>query len=398
MTSALSVNASIDALRHASDVPSELRPGFSGNLAGVRAIAAVFVVFYHCVLVFNARTDDGQSVPLMHFMLGIFNGTACVTLFFVLSGTVLSIGLDRSPVRTRSEFRAYVLRRAFRLFPTLIVAALACAVAFSVYVTPEPWRAASPWFSETTSIGTRNMFIEFLKNASALSFSINGPAWSIRVEVLGSLLLPILFAISSKGVRSLWICTLLTVLIFLAPGPPQNYSWLNFYLLAFFVGVLIYRHSERLKHEWISLPEPLQIFSVVAAILLLMFARTYLPAKGAVLLETLSAGWIVIAAKSSQPHRILSSTPLLKLADWSYSLYLMHMVVLLIFGTAVLKRVATPSDPVIASLAGVGLGVGVFIVTTLAAALIYECVERPAIRWGRILSAPDRALSTKPQA
>lgn len=73
------------------------------ELNGVRGIAALVVLIYHGLLPFpvNGFTDifntpfNAAEMPAVHYkaLLTLFNGTAMVVLFFVLSGTVLSTSL-----------------------------------------------------------------------------------------------------------------------------------------------------------------------------------------------------------------------------------------------------------------------------------------------------------------
>ena len=76
---------------------------FSNSLASLRGTAASFVVIYHAFLLFKVSGLDTPqrhglnfSEPfhmLVHGLIGFFNGPAAVVLFFVLSGTVLTLSL-----------------------------------------------------------------------------------------------------------------------------------------------------------------------------------------------------------------------------------------------------------------------------------------------------------------
>lgn len=97
-------------------LPRAFQPG----LAALRGIAAASVVAYHAFLLLRlgglddayikAPDPDSPGLLAWQAVLATFNGPAMVTLFFVLSGTVLSVSLARN-----APFRAIAA-------PTLAIA------------------------------------------------------------------------------------------------------------------------------------------------------------------------------------------------------------------------------------------------------------------------------------
>ena len=75
-------------------------------LDGVRALAILLVLVYHWF-------PEGQGINLMP------NGPIGVTLFFVLSGYLISnILMEQQTLGTFSlSFKNFVIRRALRIFP-----------------------------------------------------------------------------------------------------------------------------------------------------------------------------------------------------------------------------------------------------------------------------------------
>ena len=89
------------------------------GLEGLRAVAALLVVFHH------ART---------HRLWGALEGWNGVTLFFVLSGFLITtLALREEDERGAVRWRAFVIRRGFRILPIYFASlALYAAVMFSV--------------------------------------------------------------------------------------------------------------------------------------------------------------------------------------------------------------------------------------------------------------------------
>jgi peptidoglycan/LPS O-acetylase OafA/YrhL len=97
-------------------------------LDALRALAALMVALGHS---FIAMTFDGvdklwitpiwllESDKALFAKLVLFvgNGAAAVTVFFVLSGVVLGLSLDRDYSITRHSCCRFLIKRAFRIYP-----------------------------------------------------------------------------------------------------------------------------------------------------------------------------------------------------------------------------------------------------------------------------------------
>jgi peptidoglycan/LPS O-acetylase OafA/YrhL len=97
----------------------------------LRGIAALSVLIYHVVghrvsIVFGAAEQPrGIFDPLTidavvsAIVTTIFDGSAAVVLFFVISGFVLAASLERTPRPTPATYLGFMLRRLFRLMPAV---------------------------------------------------------------------------------------------------------------------------------------------------------------------------------------------------------------------------------------------------------------------------------------
>ena len=89
--------------------------GFFPALDGLRAVAALMVVFHH------ART---------HWLWGWLEGWNGVTLFFVLSGFLITtLALREEETLGALRWRAFVVRRVFRIVPIYVVSLALYALA-----------------------------------------------------------------------------------------------------------------------------------------------------------------------------------------------------------------------------------------------------------------------------
>ena len=156
--------------------------GFFPALDGLRAVAALMVVFHH------ART---------HWLWGWLEGWNGVTLFFVLSGFLITtLALREEETLGALRWRAFVVRRVFRIVPIYVVslalyvlAMVAVGVGAShrgSFVHAMPWYVSPfpevPFFTHTHIV-----------------FSL---AWSLGIEEKFYLLWPLAGLRAAAGART----------------------------------------------------------------------------------------------------------------------------------------------------------------------------------------------------
>jgi peptidoglycan/LPS O-acetylase OafA/YrhL len=146
-------------------------------LDGLRAIAALLVMFYHC-------GADFRRPPLVVF------GFTGVHLFFVLSGYLISrpflvcmLAGKRAPA-----WRGYAIRRFTRIYPAYI-AALAFYTVMRILTHLHP---------PTLGNILRHALLVFNWGAPAEFFSINAVMWSLAIEAQFYVILPIAVAVASR--------------------------------------------------------------------------------------------------------------------------------------------------------------------------------------------------------
>lgn len=138
------------------------------NLDGVRAIAALLVMYLHY---FNEIPIDTQTLKL--FFLSAKLGQTGVTLFFVLSGFLITRILLHSDTN-KSYFKNFYIRRSLRIFP-LYYLFLAIDNFLSPLIFQQP---VQPW-------SERFYYYVYLQNfAITFDWSNHGPGhfWSLAVE------------------------------------------------------------------------------------------------------------------------------------------------------------------------------------------------------------------------
>ena len=172
-------------------------------LEGLRGICAQMVFLAH----FNMVFGNQYPVEQLWSLEMVFNGHNAVSIFFILSGLVLSVSM----FSRGSEFIPYVFRRIFRLYPAFI---LCLWVLFLV----EKGDMHS-YFREAV------MLIPVQGNRHLL------PGWTLPVELTMSLLVPFMVIIARKSAWLLLGFGIVLVFIF----------HVDAFLFHFIAGILLAR-------------------------------------------------------------------------------------------------------------------------------------------------------------
>ena len=162
---------------------------------GLRAIACLLVVWHHTTQRFNPENAAGW-IQNIHFF-GM-RGEVGVSLFFVLSGCLLSLPFWNSFVNGEKfpSLRFYTINRAARIIPAFWINLIFCTlIAFWIFdQNINWWRLISGLF-----------FINSYHYSSFFPAELNGPLWSIGLEVSCYLLLPIVLFAIIKTTKKLYL-------------------------------------------------------------------------------------------------------------------------------------------------------------------------------------------------
>jgi len=294
-------------------------PSYIPELQGLRGLAVLAVVIYHC----HPRLEGTL------FYRASLWGWAGVNLFFVLSGFLITSILLESREKPH-YFRNFYARRALRIWPVYVLVLVVCYLNAPWFIGPPVVQAirTAPWWA----------YILFLQNLFHLALPPSiGPTWSLAIE---------------EQYYVLW-----APLVRLLSRP-----WL---LAVFLCGALIASPLLRLSHfAWITPTHTLTHLDGIATGSLLAIGlhtlplsrRTWLiaglagmvvgfPAAGTIaggtaFLDTaLTAGFggAVLASIASTGARnplnaLLRRGPLAYWGRISYGMYMTHIMVFIYFG------------------------------------------------------------------
>ncbi len=357
---------------------------FVVGLESIRGLAALSVALFHSFqllpveglrvydkTLWNVPSIDGL---LMRLIMIPFNGGAAVSLFFALSGFVLALSLRRDDRVLPLKGWAFILRRFFRIYPTLAINVGLFALVIAVIATYIPVIPVSP---PSPSQVVTNLLLK--------EFPVNGATWSLMIELVA---IPFLFF--GYCVARYWGFFGLTVLLILSIAtlfsPKLAFRTLiGDFVFMFFIGMLV---AEIWMRKLVSLSKATARIGTIIALVVMLSARFIFgyASKWSLLFEGFASG-ALIAALVLGPrfslHDVLEMKPFRFLGRISYSYYLYHPLALAVF-VPTLTNLVSPSwlqaHPFLSSAAiaittvgaTIPLGYGSFILT-----------EKPMIRLSR---------------
>lgn len=371
------------------------------SLDGLRGIAALVVLLCHTFLLKPelAQAYLGPTLiergtiwwwasftPLHLF----WAGTEAVYVFFVLSGYVLALPFLRG---TDRGWVGYYPKRLLRLYLP-VWGAFALAV---MWVTLFPRRypeSASAWLQlHNSKLTSRTVRADLLLYPDPGYF--NSPLWTLKYEVIFSLLLPVYIMVAKKLPRAniLKAVVLMGVTVGFAHRQPS----LLYFLPMFGLGVLMAMESERLSRLGKAIHElryGRAVWGALALVALLLlnsywtmfgfttdFSKLWYLLRIALLLMMTGACLLLFVVVNCREGSRLSGRPARWLGSRSFSLYLVHEPIV----------VSTPL--VLGSRGGFALSFLFAISASLVVAEIFHrLVERPSQRLGRSV---ERALQSR---
>lgn len=381
-------------------------------LDSVRGIAAISVVIHHLLLMptFLAIFPHNAWINCSFFR----SAWLLVDLFFVLSGMVMSLSYVESEFG-RFSLREFMVRRLARVYPMHIVMLIANLLFrfLRIGLVTAGVVVAAPMAFEVNNAYSFLLNVLLLHSMGFIDYlSWNAPSWSISVEFYTYLVFGLVVLIAQRLRSLLWLYVLagflvvgsLFVIVFVLDktslGLQTDFGILRCFV-SFFIGVLTVRIVRGLPGR----PSPvvqgaLQLIAMIASIALVSLAEnnpevTFL----APLAFALFLGSLLAFPDAPLVPRMLVARPLVWLGRRSYSIYMVHALVVL-FAEYFVRALGGRRILALDSMAP-GLPATLNLVVALAAVLVvshftYRYVEIAGGKWLRNVLGSRSGFSAAP--
>lgn len=341
-------------MEHLQDGPTASRPTYR-LIQVLRAIAALMVVLHHAFLMLRDRDGLGYG--------NWINGGAGVDIFFVISGFVMTV--SSAPLwHARHPARTFLARRLERIVPMYWLA-----------TTAKVLLALMAPALAMNGLGTRWHVIASYLFLPSGSEPVVVVGWTLIYEMAFYVLFAIVLAMGWPLLKTLGPALVVLALLHLIPHLllPAMLGWYsNTIVLDFLYGILL-----ALGLRWVvRMPKELAFpLGIAGFAVLLNWAEPNISFWRGVFWGVPAAAVVAAALALERPWGAKTPRWVLELGDASYSIYLVHVFVLPLFGVMLLRMGTHWPGVVPVSLTLLVL------LSTLAGEVVYRGIERPMMQW-----------------
>lgn len=385
--------------------------GHLNSLDSLRGIAALIVIFSHVFLAYYAEIHSGTrlsssselALSVFHTPFTFFyRGQFAVLLFFILSGYVLTLGCVRKAFSNPDYIAIAASKRYLRLGIPTATSVLICYLAVTLGLVPVIVEGPTPKLMDMPAQGLQ--FASAVASALYKSMlfgdqTFNYVLWTIKIEFYGSLLIFAAFALLGRN-RMLHIAVCGALFLYL-----QTRSiYVNMYSY-FFLGALLARidfAALQARHYSRAASAALLVagcylggyyegsasylwLEPLAAALRQLAPQANIQVVYTGLAAALVIVAVLLARKDGLLNACLNTKPVLMLGKLSFSVYLLHPIILSSLGKFIYIEMGRTAGSVLACL------VAVIGATYLLSHFFFRYVDTPSIKlsdsFGRALFA-----------
>ena len=318
-------------------------------------------------------------VLLCHMQLGFMGGFIGVDVFFVISGFLITTIVVNGIAQDHFSFWSFYARRFVRLYPALIVVVLLTFIAGFLLVSPTFLEAITR-SGKYALASASNVF--FNRHLGYFDVAAQGQVflhtWSLGVEWQFYLAWPLLVWMALKLSRYvLWAMLLAITIASLVASQTMLDTNANaaYYLMPYRafelgIGALLALVYEKPASRPTSI---LLVLAGIAAILysaLVYTSSTPFPGVAA-LLPCLGTAACIYGGKGFNVGNVLRWSPVVYIGKISYSVYLVHWPLLVLYSYYVFRNISTLEK------------IALFTASLVLGALLYALVET-RINWKRL--------------
>lgn len=314
------------------------------------------VVIFHCLLSFNlfykANYYNEFSNRLIEFFTvsplhTVWAGNEGVLLFFVLSGFVLSISSFNGG---KINYPSYVVKRFFRIYIPYIVIMMISVVLVTLFYEYKITKGLSISYENRWdhNVSFQAIISYFIMRAYDIT-NVNGVVWTLFHEMKISLILPFYIILVKrfnflKGIFFALVSNV--VLYFLLDGVVytmgdniissvfNSFKGSLYYAIFFIFGVSLAKYKDRFSFlKSYSYGKKVVLLCLSLILINSKWMTVYLNVENTKITDLISLSGIlllfVLVLNSNKMDKFLTKKPLLWLGKVSFSLYLIHIPIMM---------------------------------------------------------------------
>ncbi|MFZ4503527.1 MAG: acyltransferase family protein [Methylovulum sp.] len=354
-------------------------------LDSVRGLAAVSVVNEHFVIAYGLPCKAALcSQWLDNSPLHIWwDGTAAVSMFFVLSGFVLSINYVDTNFRVYTfKLVDYFLKRVCRIVLPYLAVLLVSACAYKIIISQPlliTTLAATDWINlmwRGHPLTAFAMLREAFIFVPPTELVLVPQSWTLAIELVMSLLLPVGLLFLENSLAWLVFFTCFAVL----------FLNVSLFLVHFLLGILLARYHQKII-QWLKKSAWVRYSVFITALFFYTITDSFaaLLNDPVIWLTTALGSTMLLSCclSSEKMQNILGHASLKFVGQVSYSLYLIHMLVLICITPFMLQLIELFIDErAVVWLCG---WVSTLLVSLFLANYLYQWIEKPSINFAKHL-------------
>jgi peptidoglycan/LPS O-acetylase OafA/YrhL len=222
----------------------------------IRILAAILVIWTHA---YNVLGGEQTNVPLRD-LTGFSVGSHAVNIFFALSGLMVAASWERS-----KDLADFLLARALRVMPALIVANVLIVTLSGLFLTATPasfWTGGNivGFLTRTIVLFDAGSTLNGVFTANPWPRVINIPIWTIKYEIICYASLPLLMlAVGRFGSSTiqrrfaLLVVLAVSAMVMMWQGDTRQFDFVGHmarFFFAFYLGVTAWFERDRIKLTW----------------------------------------------------------------------------------------------------------------------------------------------------
>ncbi|NDZ14506.1 acyltransferase [Variovorax sp. WS11] len=349
-----------------------------------------FVHFFPWVAQSGAKASHFDGMLSAPFLSILWNGRFPVSVFFVLSGYVLTNAFV--DLRDIDALRSKVARRYFRLgIPVFFSVMLAYSLMkLGAYHSVETVQVtSSAWLASQILQGPPDLGAALKEGLYESIFTIkhayNPALWTMRIEFFGSMLIFSYRALAWPGRREIVAAAIYVALVFFLD--PMLWPLYLAFLLGSHIGDM--PRPKTAIHAWAAAVVGIALGSVDQSAIFAWFHLMPLEFETrSALYSVLGGALLVYGVRGGAFKRLLLGRVSQFLGRVSYSLYLVHLPIIFSVGCGLFNWMHSEKGFARESAAAMSLALTTMCV--IAVAWIFErLVDSPAIRFSKAIFRPS---------